>query len=118
MKNYLFVLQGAPYGGIRAQEMLDIVLTTAAFDQAVAVLLLDDAVFQIKRGQRSDQVGMKDVAAIFSALNIYDVKHVYAEIESLQERGLKPDDLVLPIEAIDRKDIGALMKQYDLIFSG
>lgn len=118
MKKYLFVLRQSPHSGAQVQEMLDVILTAAAFDQQVGVLLLDDAVFQIKKGQQPETLGMKDTAAIFKALEIYDVTHVYTEVESLQERGLKPGDLCLPVQELYRKDIAALMKQHDVVFSG
>ncbi len=118
MKRYLFVLRKPPHSGAQVQEMLDIILTTAAFDQHVSILLLDDAVFQLKNGQNPDIAGMKDTAAIFKALEIYDVNDIYAEVESLQERGLKPGDLCLPVQEFYRKDIAGLMKRFDVVFAG
>jgi len=118
MKKYLFVLSKPAHSGAAVQEMLDIILTAAAFDQPVGILMLDDAVFQIKTGQHPEKLGMKDTAAVFKALEIYDVKQIYVEVESLQERGLKPSDLCLPVREFYRKDIGALMKRHDIVFAG
>ncbi len=118
MKNYLFVLRKPPHSGAQVQEMLDIILTTAAFDQKVSILLLDDGVFQLKKGQNPKCAGLKDTAAIFNALEIYDVNELYTEVESLQERGLKPGDLCLPVQAFYRKDIAGLMKRFDVIVAG
>jgi tRNA 2-thiouridine synthesizing protein C len=118
MKSYLFVLRKPAHSGAYVQEMLDTILTTAAFDQKVSILLLDDGVFQLKNGQHPENFGMKDTAAIFNALEIYDVNDIYTEEESLQERGLKICDLCLPVQALYRKDIAGLMKQFDVIFAG
>lgn len=118
MKKYLFVLRKPAHSGGQVQEMLDIVLTTAAFDQQVAILLLDDGVFHLKTGQQPGIAGMKDTAAIFKVLEIYDVHDIYTEVESLQERGLKPGDLCLPVQEFYRKDIAGLMKRYDVVFAG
>jgi tRNA 2-thiouridine synthesizing protein C len=118
MKNYLFVLRKPAHSGALVQEMLDIILTTAAFDQKVSILLLDDGVFQLKNGQHPENAGMKDTAAVFNALEIYDVNDIYTEVESLQERGLKPGDLSLPVQAFYRKDIAGLMKRFDVVFAG
>lgn len=117
MKSYLFVLRKPPHSGAYVQEMLDIILTTAAFDQSVALLLLDDAVFQLKNNQHPGP-GVKDTAAIFKALEIYEVTAVYVELESLQERGLAATDLLLPIQTHYRKDISGLLQQFDLVFAG
>lgn len=118
MKKYLFVLRKPPHYGAQAQEMLDIILTTAAFDQPVSILLLDDGVFQLKKDQKPQYAGLKDTAAIFHALEIYDVKELYTEVESLQERGLKPGNLCLPVQETYRKDIAELMNQFDVIVAG
>ncbi|MFA6052797.1 MAG: sulfurtransferase complex subunit TusC [Methylobacter sp.] len=118
MKSYLFVLRKPAHSGAQVQEMLDIILTTAAFDQPVSILLLDDGVFHLKNGQHPESLGLKDTAAIFKALEIYDVNDIYAEAESLQERGLKPGDLCLPVQEFYRKDIAGLMKRFDVVFAG
>lgn len=118
MKSYLFVLRKPAHSGAYVQEMLDIILTVAVFDQQVALLLLDDGVFQLKKGQRADAAGLKATAAIYQALAIYDVNTVYVEAESLQERGLTPDDLDLPVLVCSRKDIAALMQGFDVLFAG
>ena len=105
-----------PHSGVKLQEQLDVILTAAAFDQHVALLFLDDGVFQLKRGQQPEKQGLKDTASISNALEIYDVKDLYTEIESLQDRGLKPGDLTLPVKELYRKDINGLIKQYDIVF--
>ncbi len=105
-----------PHSGVKLQEKLDVILTAAAFDQHVALLFLDDGVFQLKKGQQPEKQGLKDTASIFNALEIYDVKDLYTEIESLQDRGLKPGDLTLPVKELYRKDINGLIKQYDIVF--
>ncbi len=118
MKRYLFVLRKPPHLGIHTQEMLDIILTTAAFDQSVSLLLLDDGVFLLKKNQHPESVGMKDTAAIFMALEIYDVNDIYTETESLQERGLEANDLCLPVQNLHRKEIAGLLKRFDVVFEG
>ncbi|MGD7034408.1 sulfurtransferase complex subunit TusC [Methylotuvimicrobium buryatense] len=117
-KKFLFVLRKPPFNGVSMQETLDSVLTIAAFDQAVSLLLLDDGVFQLKNGQQPDRFGMKDTAAVFGALEIYDIHDIRVEVESLQERGLKPRDLCLPVREIYRKDVAGYMKEFDVVLAG
>jgi len=118
MKSYLFVLRSASHSGCAVQEMLDIILTTAAFEQQVALVLLDDAVFALKANQQPEKYEVKDTAAIFKALEIYDVNDIYVESESLQQYGLTVADLSLPVEIIKRSEIASLMKEYDIVFPG
>lgn len=116
MKSFLLVLNQPPHDGLSVQETLDVILTAAAFDQAVSLLLLDDAVFQIKQHQNPEPVGLKDTSTIFKALEIYDVHNIYLEVESLQERGLNAGDLMMPIKEIYRKDVASLMKKFQIVY--
>ncbi|PPC90231.1 MAG: sulfurtransferase complex subunit TusC [Methylobacter sp.] len=116
-KRFLFMFNNPPYSGIYAQEMLDIVLTAAAFDQKVTLLLLDDGVFQLKRGQQPEQYRLKDTSALFRALEVYDVNEIYVEQESLRERNLSADNLVLPVKTVARDRVSGFIANFDVVFS-
>jgi tRNA 2-thiouridine synthesizing protein C len=108
-------MRAAPHSGIYVQEFLDQVLITAAFDQKTALLFLDDGVFQIKNAQHPALLQHKDTVAIFKALELYEVREVYAESESLHERGLSAGDLLLPATSVQRGEIAALLQSYDVV---
>jgi len=84
------------------------VMTAAAFDQAVRLLILDDGVFLLKRGQRP-------VAPLFEALALYDVEDILVERESLRERQLTAEDLVIPVRVVERADIAGLTAAHDVV---
>lgn len=115
MKKYLFVLRRLPHNGNHVQEILDMLLTTAAFDQQVSVLFADDGVLQLKTQQNPAIVGLKDTAAVFGALEVYDVNALYVEIESLQARGMAIEDLILPVQAINRSEVNRLMRRHEVL---
>ncbi|AEG00093.1 sulfurtransferase complex subunit TusC [Methylomonas methanica] len=115
MKRYLFVMRHLPHVSSHVQETLDQILTTAAFDQSVAVLFLDDGVFQLKTRQDSQVMVLKNTAAIFTALELYEIKDVFVEAESLADRGVGLDDLILPVRTIPRADVNALIRCQDVI---
>ncbi|MGZ4959756.1 MAG: sulfurtransferase complex subunit TusC [Methylomonas sp.] len=115
MKKYLFVLRCLPHNGNHVQEALDMVLTTAAFDQEVSVLFADDGVLHLKKQQNSAALGLQDTAAVFRALEVYDVNALYVEIESLQDRGLELGDLLLPVQAIRRSEVNQLLRRQDVV---
>ncbi|MFZ2727617.1 MAG: sulfurtransferase complex subunit TusC [Methylococcaceae bacterium] len=117
MKTYLFVLRKAAHSGAWLQEMLDMLLTTAAFDQKVSVLLLDDAVFHLKQNQQAQLQQLKDTAALLSVLPLYEITDIYSETESLQDRGLKTEDLFLPVQLLNREQIGAFMQGFDILIA-
>ena len=92
-KKLLYVNRKAPFGTIYAQEALEVVLIGAAFDQDVSLAFLDDGVFQLTKGQDTSIIGIKNFSPAFRALGDYDVKRLYVEKESLNERGLTEADL-------------------------
>ena len=93
IKQFLYLNRKAPYGTIYAWESLEVVLIGAAFDQDVSLAFVDDGVFQLTKGQDTAAVGMKNFSPTYSALGDYEVKKIYVEKESLEERGLTLDDL-------------------------
>ena len=83
----------APYGTIYAWESLEVVLIAAAFDQDISLVFADDGVYQLMKDQNTEEIGMKNFSKTYSALGDYDIKKIYIEQESLEERGLSLEDL-------------------------
>ena len=89
----MFVNRKAPYGTIYALESLEVVLISAAFEQEVSLVFMDDGVYQLTKGQNTDGIGMKNFSPTYAALGDYEINKIYVEKESLEERGLTLDDL-------------------------
>jgi tRNA 2-thiouridine synthesizing protein C len=117
IKKFMYINRKAPYGTIYALESLEVVLIAAAFEQDVSLAFIDDGVYQIKKGQDTQQIGMKNFSPTYRALEGYDVEKLYVEAESLAERGLTEDDLLVPVEVMSRKDLARLMDEQDVILS-
>jgi len=116
MKSFLFILRKPPHNGTQTQETLDVIFTAAAFDQAVSLLILDDGVFQLKTNQQAEIFGIKDTTALFKALEVYDVRNIYVETESLSERGLTPENLFLTVTELPRSHISRFLSTFELVF--
>lgn len=93
IKKFCYLNRKAPYGTIYALESLEVVLIAAAFDQDISLVFADDGVYQLTNNQETDGIGMKNFSKTYSALGDYDIKKIYVEKESLDERGLTADDL-------------------------
>jgi tRNA 2-thiouridine synthesizing protein C len=117
IKKFLYVNRKAPYGTIYALESLEVVLIAAAFEQDVSMVFLDDGVYQLKKGQDTKGVGMKNFSPTYRALEGYDVEKLYVEAESLAERGLSEEDLLVPVEVMSREALAELMDEQDVILS-
>ena len=118
MKSFLFVMQTAAYNSTRVQEVLDVVLITAAFDQKVSLLLLDDAVFHLKKNQQSETIGGKDIGAIYRSLELYDIEDIYVEKDSLVQRGLSQNDLLISTKLLTKQEIATTFKTFDFVLNG
>lgn len=112
---YLFVIRDAPYEGRRAQEALDLLLTLAAFDQKVDIVLLEDGVWQLHRAQHPEILAQKNLAALWQVLGIYGIDPPWVESESLAERGMDVADLALPVRLLPRAGLASLLREYDRI---
>lgn len=117
VKKFLFVNRRAPYGTIYALESLEVVLIGAAFEQDVSLVFMDDGVYQLKKGQQTKGIEVKNFQPTYRALDDYDVNKLYVEKESLEARGLTEDDLVVPVEVMSKADIGKLMDGQDVVMS-
>ncbi|HJM49501.1 MAG TPA: sulfurtransferase complex subunit TusC [Alphaproteobacteria bacterium] len=117
VKRFLYVNRKAPYGTIYALECLEMVLIAAAFDQDVSVVFMDDGVYQIKKDQDTEAINMKNFSPTYRALDDYDVEKLYVCRRSMEERGLSPDDLVVPVEVLETEALRALMAEQDVVLS-
>ena len=78
-------------------------MIAAAFEQDVSLAFIDDGVYQIVDGQKTDGIGMKNFSSTYRALGDYDINKLYVSKESLDERGLSEDDL-MPLVYEDEDD--------------
>lgn len=114
VKKFLFILRRPPWGGAALREGLDMILTTAAFDQSVRLLFMDDGVFLLKSTPHARQQ-RPPWASWVKALELYDLEAIWVEQESLEQRGLQSVGLLAGVQAIPRKDIPALLAQADIV---
>ena len=117
VKKFLYVNRKAPYGTIYALESLEVVLIAAAFDQDVSLAFLDDGVYQVVKGQHTKGIDVKNFSPTYRALEGYDIEKLFVERESMEARGLKEDDFIVPVKVIPAQEMADLMQSQDVIFS-
>jgi tRNA 2-thiouridine synthesizing protein C len=115
VKKFMFVNRKAPYGTIYALEGLEVVLISAAFDQDVSLAFLDDGVYQLVKGQQTKGLEVKNFSPTYRALEGYDVEKLYVERESLEARGLREDQLLVPVQVVSANEMAQLMEQQDVV---
>lgn len=131
IKKFMYVNRKAPYGTIYALESLEVVLIGAAFDQDVSLAFVDDGVYQLTKGQKTDGIGMKNFSPTYTALGDYEITKIYVDKESLEERGLTLDDLQHliwedededyaekdSIRLVSRAELADVMDEQDVVLS-
>jgi len=118
IKKFAFVNRKAPYGTIYALEVLETVLISAAFDQDVSVVFMDDGVYQLKKDVDTTGIGMKNFSKTYRALEGYDIEKLYVEKESMEARGLTEDDLITDVEVMTGAEISKILDDQDCVISG
>lgn len=116
-KKFLYVNRKAPYGTIYALESLEVVLISAAFDQDVSLVFMDDGVYQLKKGQQTKGIENKNFSPTYRALDGYDIEKLYVDQESLAARGLTEDDLLVDVTVMSKDQMGKLMETMDVVLS-
>ena len=113
----LVICTESPYGSSKAQEMLDIVLTGAAYEVPVTLLLMEDGAFQLTEEQDGTCVGKKTLLSNLQALEIYGVEQIYACEESIIKRGINLEKSTLNIEISNSSQIAKLISQHSHVLT-
>lgn len=128
-KQFMFLNRKAPYGTIYALEVLEMILISAAFEQNTNVVFMDDGVYQICKGMDTKPVNMKNFSPTYRILEAEkedadededaEMKwRLIVEKESMEARGLTPDDFIIEVEVLPGKELGELMSEMDVILGG
>ena len=115
VKKFMFVNRKAPYGTIYAWESLEVVLIGAAFDQDVSLAFLDDGVYQLLKGQQTKGLEVKNFSPTYRALEGYDIEKLYVERESLEARGIREEQLLVPVQVVSAQEMAQLMEDQDVV---
>ncbi len=115
VKKIMHVMRRAPHGSIYTYEGLEMILIMAAYEQDLSIAFIGDGVYALKKGQDTAGIGIKGFAKTFMALDGYDVEQLYVDKQSLEDRGLTEDDLLVDVEVLTSDEIGKLMNEQDVV---
>lgn len=115
-KKILLISRHAPYGQSIGKEAIDVALAAAVYDQNLSILFMDDGVFQLLKDQNAENIAQKNFASMLSALPFYDIENIYVHFESLEQRNIKPDELVIEdLQILNSLQVNLLMSQQEHI---
>lgn len=115
-KKIMFVMQRSPHGSIYPYEGLEFILISGAYEQDISLVFVGDGVYALKKDQDTSGIGIKGFVKTYRTLNDYDINKIYIDQKSMEERGLKLDDLVIAAEIKTSMEINQLMQEQHAIF--
>ncbi len=116
-KSILVVVRHAPYGNSLARTSLELALSSATFDQQVALLFLGDGVLQLLPQQDSSAIGVRNIARLIASFPLYELTTLFADRAALTNHGLSADDLTPGLEILDDHALHDVFNRYDHILS-
>ncbi|TCS60320.1 DsrE family protein [Varunaivibrio sulfuroxidans] len=128
-KTFTFLNRKAPYGTIYALEVLETVLISAAFEQHANIVFVDDGVYQIKKDQDTAAINMKNFSPTYGIIEMEKedadededmdmVWRIIVEKESMEARGLSPDDFKVEVEVLSSAELADVLEQSDVVIGG
>ena len=107
MKRVLYLVRRPP--GPLADETTDLMLISGVFEQATAVAFVDDGVLQL--------AGLDERQSSLRALPTYEVESLYADVQSLAERGVSLDEVSLAVSPMEAKALRELIASHDIVLT-
>jgi tRNA 2-thiouridine synthesizing protein C len=103
------LMRKAPYGSVYPAEGFRAMMGVAVFELDLCVIFLDDGVNSLVKGQDPSALDMKPLGEGFPTLPDVGIKEFYVHDRSLAERGLAPEDLVLPAQVVGGPQIEEIL---------
>lgn len=127
-KKVMITVRKAPHGSIYVHEAIEVMFIVASYGMNLSVVFIDDGVLALKQGQDTKELGIKGFMASIGALVDFEVENVFVDKQSMQDRNLSEDDLVVigededteePIKpsVIDADEIKRMMAEQDSLIS-
>ncbi|MGL4933092.1 MAG: sulfurtransferase complex subunit TusC [Aeromonas sp.] len=116
-KKIAFICSQGPHGHAAGREGLDALLAVSAMTDSLALFLIGDGVLQLLKGQQPAAILQRHYAPTFKMLELYDIEEVYVCADSLAERGVTVDDLLISVESLSRDELARRWAQCSIHIS-
>jgi tRNA 2-thiouridine synthesizing protein C len=109
------LMRKAPYGSVYTAEGFRSMMGIGVFEMDINVLFVDDGVYALVKGQNPEALDMKPLGDGFPMLPEFGVSKFYVHDQSLSERGLTLDDLVIDAEIVDNAGAAQIMQESGIV---
>jgi tRNA 2-thiouridine synthesizing protein C len=111
MNTVAVLMRKAPYGSVYTAEGFRTMMGIAVFEMDLSVVFVDDGVYALVKDQDPAKLDMKPLGEGFPMLTEFDVKQFYVHGESLRERALSTEDLVMDVEVVDSTEVAQILEK-------
>jgi tRNA 2-thiouridine synthesizing protein C len=116
-RSVLIVTRAAPWSGLNAREALDIALAGGAYDLPLALLFMDEGVYQLLGDQQPKALELKDQGANLKALPLFGVSELFVCGSSLDERGIGTGELALEAVVLPEAELPLVFNRFDEVIT-
>ena len=109
------LMRKAPYGSVYTAEGFRSIMGVGVFELDIAVVFVDDGVYALIKGQDPSALDMKPLGDGFPMLPDFGDIRFYVHGQSLNERGLTKDDLVMDVEIVDDAGAAGLLESAGVV---
>ena len=110
MNTVAVLMRKAPYGSVYTAEGFRTLMGLAVFEMDISVVFMDDGVYALLENQDPGKLEMKPLGDGFPMLTEFDVDRFFVHDQSLAERGLSTDDLLMDVEVVDGARIAEILE--------
>ncbi|MFT5162355.1 MAG: tRNA 2-thiouridine synthesizing protein C [Alteromonadaceae bacterium] len=117
MKKIAIINTQSSFNLSTARESLDLALIFGAFEQQVAVIFIDDGVYQLIDKQNPELLGSKDYLSTMKAFELYDIEQIIASQDDLSCRGIANRPLSMDVELLSNQQIAQCLTTFDHVIT-
>lgn len=107
----------SPHGTSHAREALDLSLALSAFNESLSLFFIGDGVYQLLVKHDANVILQKNFQPMLKMLALYDVEQIYVCQQSLLERNILPEQLVIETKLLNNQDIKLALSLQDQLMS-
>ncbi len=106
-----------PHGSAQGRESLDLTLAMSAFNESLSLFFMGDGVYQLLDGHTPDESLQKHFQPLFKMLELYDVENIYVCEQSLLQRSIKQEQLLIDITLVNNEQLQSKLALQDQLLS-
>ena len=112
---HAIIFNHSPFTNDKGKEGLELALTLATYEQAVALFFTGSAPLQLAQDINADLIKRKNYSQGFNALELYDIEEVYIDASAMKSLQLNADNLKVEASLLSSDDFIAKLSEFNVV---